>query len=141
MQIFSKHLTVETQGNSQILDISEQIADLIKSSQLSIGMAHLFVVGSTAALTTIEFEPGLVTTDLNEMFEELIPYGAEYAHNRTWGDDNAASHLRASLLGPSLNIPFEDGQLLTGKWQQIVLIDFDTRPRSRKVICQLHGSR
>ncbi|MBI4472708.1 MAG: YjbQ family protein [Acidobacteria bacterium] len=94
--------------------------------------------GSTAGVTTVEFEPGLVR-DLNEFFEKLIPERREYFHHATWGDDNGSSHLRAALLKPSLTIPFKNGQLLTGTWQQVVLIDFDTRPRQRSIVFQFMG--
>ena len=98
----------------------------------------LFVVGSTAGLTTCEYEPGLVA-DIKAIFEKLIPKGVTYEHDMTWGDANGFSHLRASLLGPSLTLPFKAGKLLLGTWQQIVLIDFDNRPRQRKVILQFQG--
>ncbi len=102
------------------------------------GQALVFVAGSTAGVTTVEFEPGLVR-DINEFFERLIPEKRDYFHHATWGDDNGSSHLRAALLKPSLTIPFKDGELMTGTWQQVVLIDFDTRPRQRTTIFQLIG--
>ena len=102
------------------------------------GQVLVFVAGSTAGVTTVEFEPGLVK-DLNEFFQKIIPEGPDYHHHNTWGDDNGSSHVRASLLKPSLTIPFRDGRLLLGTWQQVVVIDFDTRPRRRKVILQFTG--
>ena len=102
------------------------------------GQILVFVPGSTAGVTTVEFEPGLVR-DLNEFFEKLIPEGRDYHHHATWGDDNGSSHVRAAIVGPSLMIPFSGGRLLLGTWQQVVLVDFDTRPRQRNVVLQLTG--
>jgi secondary thiamine-phosphate synthase enzyme len=98
----------------------------------------LFVIGSTAGLTTIEYEPGAIA-DLGRAFEKLAPKGGEYEHHMRWGDDNGHSHVRAALLGPSLAVPFRDGRLTVGTWQQIVLVDFDTRPRQREVVAQVIG--
>src|SRR6185437_11646109 len=98
------------------------------------GVLHLFVVGSTAALTTVEFEPGLVKHDLPALFQRLIPDDARYDHEATWNDDNGHSHIRSALLGPSLTVPFSHGKLMTGEYQQVVLVDFDTRPRRRTII-------
>jgi secondary thiamine-phosphate synthase enzyme len=102
------------------------------------GIATVFVVGSTAAVTTIEFEPGAVA-DLNRLFEEIAPRGQSYRHHLRWGDDNGSSHVRAALLGPSLTVPFADRALLLGTWQQIMLLEFDTRPRKREVVIQIVG--
>jgi secondary thiamine-phosphate synthase enzyme len=102
-------------------------------------MATFFVVGSTAAITTTEYEPGLVNHDIKAAFEKIAPANGRYEHEETWHDDNGHSHVRASLLGPSLTVPIVDGKLTLGTWQQIVLIDFDTRPRNRQVICQIIG--
>jgi secondary thiamine-phosphate synthase enzyme len=98
------------------------------------GVVHLFSVGSTCALTTIEYEPGLVQHDLKATFQKLVPDDASYDHEATWNDDNGHAHIRASLIGPSLSVPFSNGKLLIGEYQQIVFIDFDTRPRRRRVI-------
>jgi secondary thiamine-phosphate synthase enzyme len=98
-------------------------------------LLHVFVGGSTAAITTIEFEPGLVKHDVPGVMQKLVPDDAHYDHEATWNDDNGHSHVRAALLGPGLTVPFADGKLLTGEWQQVVLIDFDTRPRRRTIIC------
>ena len=102
------------------------------------GIATVFVVGSTAGITTIEFEPGAVA-DFNRLFEELAPRDAEYQHHLRWGDDNGSSHVRAALLGPSLTVPFAEGDLLLGTWQQIMLVEFDTRPRDREIVIQVIG--
>lgn len=141
MELLTKKIQVESKGHTDIIDLTEQVQRQVAEGRFTEGIAHLFVIGSTLALTTIEFEPGLVNTDMRELLERLAPYDSAYAHNRTWGDDNGAAHLRASLLGPSLAVPFAAGALTLGSWQQIVLVDFDTRGRSREVVCQLHGTR
>ena len=126
-------IEISTEGNGDIINLSPEIAH--RADHLhGDGVLHLFIVGSTAALTTIEYEPGLVKHDLMDTLQRLIPDNAEYRHELTWHDDNGHAHIRASLFGPSLSIPFSGGKLLTGDWQQVVLIDFDTRPRRRTVI-------
>jgi secondary thiamine-phosphate synthase enzyme len=130
--------TIPTRGHCDIHDLTPALRDALTKSGLQEGQVLVFVSGSTAGITTVEFEPGLVR-DINEFFERLIPEKREYFHHATWGDDNGSSHLRAALLKPSLTIPFKGGQLLTGTWQQVVLIDFDTRPRRRSVIFQWIG--
>ena len=110
----------------------------MRDAELSRGVATVFVTGSTAGLTTIEYEPGLVH-DLSAAFERLYPKAMEYRHHETWNDDNGHSHVRASMLGPSLAVPFVDGELMLGTWQQIILVDFDTRPRSREFVIQMIG--
>jgi secondary thiamine-phosphate synthase enzyme len=131
MQRFT--IEVATDGNNDIIDLTPLVAPRLRDVRGD-GLLHLFVVGSTAALTTIEFEPGLVKHDLPDAFQRLAPDDARYEHEATWHDDNGHSHVRAALLGPGLTIPFTNGRLLTGEWQQVVLIDFDTRPRRRNVI-------
>lgn len=127
-------LDITTDGNTDIVNLNPVIAR--HEHQLEgEGLLHLFVVGSTAALITIEFEPGLVKHDLPALLQRLIPDDAHYDHEATWNDDNGHSHIRATLLGPGLTVPFANGRLLTGEYQQVVLLDFDTRPRRRKVIC------
>jgi secondary thiamine-phosphate synthase enzyme len=126
-------IEVFTEGNSDVQNLSPLI-----DRQLRViggdGVLHLFVVGSTAALTTIEYEPGLVKHDLAALMQKLVPDDATYQHEQTWNDDNGHSHLRSALLGPGVSIPFANGKLLTGEYQQVVLVDFDTRPRKRVVI-------
>jgi secondary thiamine-phosphate synthase enzyme len=129
-------IEVETEGSAEAVNLMPEIARHAKSLAGN-GVLHLFVVGSTAALTTIEYEPGLVKADLPSLMQKLVPDDAHYHHEATWHDDNGHSHLRASLVGPSLTIPFENGKLLTGEYQQAVLIDFDTRPRRRKIIATI----
>lgn len=138
MKIHTAKLTEKTQGFCDIIDITAKVQEQVKKEQVQKGLATLFVSGSTAALTTIECEPGLVQ-DLKELVEKLIPSGRRYHHDDRWGDDNGFSHLRASLFGPSLQIPIKADRLLLGTWQQIVLVDFDNRPRTREVTVQVMG--
>ncbi len=136
--IISKKIAVKTRGNDDMLDITSGVERALAEANLAGGVVTLFVVGSTAALTTIEYEDGAVQ-DLGRAIERLAPRGMEYAHHLRWGDDNGHSHVRAALLGPSLSIPFVGGRLTLGTWQQIILIDFDTRPRQREVVAQIIG--
>lgn len=138
MKIFTAKLTQKTQGFCDIIDITAKIRGVIEKEKVQRGQATLFVSGSTAALTTIENESGLVQ-DLKEFVEKLIPSDKRYHHDARWGDDNGFSHLRATLFGPSLAVPIENNRLLLGTWQQIVLLDFDNRPRTREIIVQLIG--
>lgn len=130
--------TLSTRGQNDAHDITRVAASAIAESGLRAGSATVFVVGSTAGITTIEFEPGAIS-DLNRLFEKLAPREGEYRHHLRWGDDNGSSHVRAALLGPSVTIPFVDGKLALGTWQQILLLEFDTRAREREVIVQLVG--
>ena len=129
---------LQTRGHCDVKDVTSTVSEALTSSGLQEGQATVFVAGSTAGVTTVEFEPGLVK-DLNVFFQKIIPEGPDYHHHNTWGDDNGSSHVRAALLKPSLTIPFVKGKLLLGTWQQVVVIDFDTRPRNRDVIVQLAG--
>jgi secondary thiamine-phosphate synthase enzyme len=138
MKIFTAKLTQKTQGFCDIIDITAKVRDVIEKENIQRGQATLFVSGSTAALTTIENESGLVQ-DLKEFVEKLIPSDRRYHHDARWEDDNGFSHLRASLFGPSLAVPIENGRPLLGTWQQVVLLDFDNRPRTREIIVQLIG--
>jgi secondary thiamine-phosphate synthase enzyme len=126
-------LEFPTEGNDQILNLTAEVAAELRG-ETGDGVVHLFSVGSTCALTTIEYEPGLIQHDLKTALQRLIPDDANYDHEATWNDDNGHSHIRASLIGPSLSVPFSNGKLLTGEYQQIVFIDFDTRPRRRRII-------
>src|SRR5262245_24969445 len=129
---------VDTTGQGDVHDLTAVVARVLSASTIKAGLVTVAVVGSTAGVTTIEFEPGAVA-DLNRVWEQLAPRDGEYEHHLRWGDDNGSSHVRAAMLGPSLSIPFEGGRLCIGTWQQIVLIEFDTRPRSREVVVQLLG--
>jgi secondary thiamine-phosphate synthase enzyme len=139
MAVESHRFEIETRGNDQVLDLTERVARCLSTGQISSGAATVFVIGSTAGITTTEFEPGLVNHDLKAMFERIAPADAPYRHEQTWNDDNGHSHVRASLLGPSLVVPFVGRKLQLGPWQQIILIDFDTRPRTRRIIVQAVG--
>jgi len=139
MQIINKSIELETKGAGDLINITDKVAKILKSSGLKTGNILLFVIGSTAALTSFEFEPGLVK-DMKDLYEKLIPSTKSYSHDETWGDANGFSHLRAALQGPSLTVPFERGSLLLGTWQQLVLAEFDNRPRSRRIILQLLGN-
>jgi secondary thiamine-phosphate synthase enzyme len=136
--VISKKLTLKTKGNDDTLDITPGVQRAVAESHLANGVVTLFVVGSTAALTTIEYEDGAVN-DLGRAIERIAPRGIEYEHHLRWGDDNGHSHVRAALLGPSLSVPFIAGRLTLGTWQQIILIDFDTRPRQREIVAQILG--
>ena len=127
-------IELPTDGDADVRDLTDLIHARLAEGGPAEGVLHLFVVGSTAALTTVEFEPGLVRHDLKAAVEKLAPADGHYEHEATWNDDNGHSHVRASLIGPSLTVPFAKKHLLTGQWQQVVLIDFDTRPRQRTVI-------
>jgi len=126
-------LELNTEGNAHIVNLSPELAKRVKDLPGE-GLLHLFVVGSTAGMTTIEYERGLVQHDFQALMDKLVPPDAHYEHEATWSDDNGHSHLRASLLGASILIPFGNGRLLTGEYQQVVLVDFDTTPRKRTVI-------
>jgi secondary thiamine-phosphate synthase enzyme len=136
--VHSQTLHFSTRGGGDTRDITREVALAVSSSGLRDGIAALFAVGSTAALTTIEYEEGAVT-DFNAALERIAPEGVEYLHHLRWHDDNGHSHVRAALLGPSLVVPFSGGKLALGTWQQIILVDFDTRPRQREVVAQLIG--
>jgi secondary thiamine-phosphate synthase enzyme len=136
--IRTKKFTEKTAGFCDIVDITAKISEQIESAKVRQGLVSVFVSGSTAALTTIEYEPGLIE-DLKEFVEKLIPSNRRYHHDDRWGDDNGFSHLRASLFGPSVSIPVENGRALLGTWQQVILLDFDNRPRTREITVQLIG--
>ncbi|MCH8331405.1 MAG: YjbQ family protein [Bacteroidetes bacterium] len=139
MNITTDTLNFSTKGFTDIIDLTPSIQSKIEEHGYTEGSVLVFCIGSTASLTTVEFEPGLVKTDLPEFFEKLAPYKSRYAHHDTWHDDNGASHVRASLLGSNITIPFKDCRLLLGTWQQVIFVDFDTGPRDRTVIVQLSG--
>ena len=129
---------VNTSGQGDAHDITENVRRAIVEGGARSGIATVFVVGSTAGITTIEFEPGAVA-DLNRLFDRLAPRGADYQHHLRWGDDNGSSHVRAALLGPSVTVPFTGRALELGTWQQIMLLEFDTRAREREVVVQIIG--
>jgi secondary thiamine-phosphate synthase enzyme len=129
---------VTTRGQGDAHDITDLVAAAVADSKCAAGLATVFVVGSTAAVTTIEFEPGAIA-DLNDLFEDIAPRASDYRHHLRWGDDNGSSHVRAALLGPSLTVPFADHTLILGTWQQIMLLELDTRPRKREIVVQVVG--
>jgi secondary thiamine-phosphate synthase enzyme len=138
MTISTEKIHRKTKGNGDLQDITRDVADVVQRSGIQDGNVTLFVVGSTAALTTFEYEPGLIK-DLQEFYDRLAPINKPYHHDQTWGDANGFSHVRASLTGPSLVVPFEKGHLFLGTWQQVVLAEFDNRPRERTVVVQIMG--
>ena len=135
----TEKIKVKTKGNCNVVNITEQVSKFVAESGICSGTVTLFNVGSTAGITTTEYEPGLVNYDISDAFERIAPRNARYEHEETWHDDNGHSHVRASVLGPSLSVPVIDGQLTLGTWQQIILVDFDTRPRTRVIVCQIVG--
>lgn len=138
MPVERRTIRLSTRGFCDVVDITPEIESALDGQSLSAGVITLFVPGSTAGLTTLEYEPGCIQ-DLQDALERLVPQAARYAHNARWGDGNGFSHIRAALLGPSLQVPFADRELKIGTWQQVVLVDFDNRPRQRKVLLQFIG--
>jgi secondary thiamine-phosphate synthase enzyme len=138
MTVITKDITIQSRGNCDIIDITSQVAKNVEKSGINSGIVTLFIVGSTAGITTIEYEPNLLS-DFKNMWDRVIPQNIPYEHNKTWGDGNGHSHVRASTLGASLIIPFVNKKLTLGTWQQIVFVDFDNRPRSRKIAIQILG--
>ncbi len=138
MPVFTKRLELNTTGENDVVDITAEVQLAVEESGLNAGAATVFVPGSTAAITTIEYEPGLAK-DFPDMLERLAPRGIDYEHQKAWHDGNGRSHVKASLVGPSLTVPFEDGVLTLGTWQQIVFVELDIRPRRREVVFQVIG--
>ena len=136
--IKTERISVKSEGHGDVIDITSKVSEIVEKSKAKNGSAVIFVNGSTASVSTIEHEQNLVN-DMKRILEKIAPYGPEYEHHKTWGDDNGAAHIKSTLLGPGITVPFEDRKLLLGTWQQIVVLDFDTRPRSREVIVQVIG--
>lgn len=136
--ITTASLTLDTHGNADMIDITDRVTGAVQSSGLKGGIVTVFCPSSTSALTTIEYEPGCLN-DLRRLFDEILSPNREYAHNARWGDGNGYSHARAALLGASLTIPFVDGSLTLGTWQQVIYVDFDTHPRQRELVVQIIG--
>ena len=139
MRPHSFEIIRQTRGNDDILDLTDELQAGVQGSGVQTGQATCMVVGSTAALSTLEYEPGLVTRDISAAFEGIAPRDGEYLHEETWHDDNGHSHVRACLIGPSLCLPIVQGHVPLGSWQQVVLLDFDTRPRERTVVVSVVG--
>ncbi len=136
--IITKEISLQTKGNCDVIDITPQVEKQVAEANMNSGTVTLFVAGSTAGVSTIEFESGVVS-DFKKMWERNVPQDITYEHDRRWGDGNGYSHVRASLLGASLVVPFNEKRLMLGTWQQIVLVDFDNRQRSRQIILQIMG--
>jgi len=138
MTVITEDITLQSRGNCDIIDVSSEVAKKVEESGVNNGTVTLFIVGSTAGITTIEYEPRLLG-DFENMWDRVIPQNIPYEHNKTWGDGNGHSHVRASMLGASLTIPFVNKRLTLGTWQQVVFVDFDNRPRSRRIVLQIMG--
>ncbi len=138
MTVYTDYISLSTQGNTDIKDITSKVESVVKKSKVQNGMVLVFVPGSTASITTIEYEPGLLQ-DFPALMERIAPKNIEYEHHKRWHDGNGHSHVRASLMGPSLVVPVINGSLALGTWQQIVFVDFDNRSRNRKIIVQVQG--
>ena len=136
--VITQEVHLDTQGHCDIQDITSQVARAVGDSGLQAGTVTVFCPGATGGLTTIEYESGALV-DLQQVLDEIAPPDRDYRHHLRWGDDNGHSHVRAALVGPSLTVPFVDGRLTLGTWQQIVFLDFDTRPRSRRLVLQMMG--
>jgi secondary thiamine-phosphate synthase enzyme len=138
MTVINKSIQIKSSRENDIIDLTEQTSKAVKESKIENGIVTVFVAGSTAAITTIEYEPGL-QKDFPKMLSRIAPKDIEYDHDKTWHDGNGHSHVRAALIGPSLTIPFREGHLMLGTWQQIVLLEMDVRPRDRVIVFQIIG--
>jgi secondary thiamine-phosphate synthase enzyme len=138
MGTYYGEINIRTNGEVDIIDITGQIQDIVKKSKINNGIACIFVPGSTGSITTIEYEPGL-KKDFPRALQKIAPKGEHYDHHETWHDDNGHSHVRASLMGPSMNVPIKDNKIIHGTWQQIVFVELDTSPRNRNLIVQIVG--
>jgi secondary thiamine-phosphate synthase enzyme len=136
--VLQKQFTLQTDGHRDLHDLTSAVADVVKKSGIGTGLVHVFNIGSTAALGTIEFEPGL-KKDLPDLLDRLIPPSKDYGHEQTWHDGNGHSHLQATLLGPSLTVPVSEGRLVLGEWQQIFHLECDVRPRRRTIVVTVMG--
>ena len=134
----TSRFSVSTKGSTDIIDITGKVADIIRKSKIKSGIACVFVSGSTASISTLEYEPNLIK-DIKRALNKIAPEDADYEHHKTWHDDNGSAHVRACLMKPGITVPFENHKLLLGTWQQIVLLDFDTRPRDREIVVQIVG--
>ena len=138
MAVETRYISVETGGDGDILDLTQDIQNQINGSEINDGVVTIFTPSATSGITTLEFEPGCVE-DLQRLFNEIIPPEKNYAHNQRWGDGNGHSHARAGLIKPSLTVPIVEGKLTLGTWQSIILVDFDNRPRERQLVLQIMG--
>lgn len=138
--VVTQELHLSTRGHGDVRDITPDIARMVRESGLRAGIVTVFCPGSTGGLTTIEYEDGVIA-DLQQVLDEIVPPNRPYRHHLRWGDDNGHAHIRAAIIGPSITIPFTDGRLTLGTWQQVVFCDFDTRPRSRRLVVQILGEK
>jgi secondary thiamine-phosphate synthase enzyme len=138
MTVETKEIRLQSRGDCDTIDITSEVVKHVEKSGIDNGIVTLFIIGSTAGVTTIEYEPNLVS-DFRDMWDRVIPQNMPYEHNKTWGDGNGHSHVRASTLGASLTVPFVNKRLTLGTWQQIIFVDFDNRPRARKIAIQILG--
>ncbi|MBN2331215.1 MAG: YjbQ family protein [Candidatus Aenigmarchaeota archaeon] len=136
--ITTERVKVRSEGHTDIIDITGDVKGVVSRSKIKEGSALVFVSGSTASVSTMEHEPNLAK-DVKRALDKMAPYGKDYEHHKTWGDDNGPAHVRSTMLGPSITVPVHDGELMLGTWQQIVVLDFDTRPRSRELVIQVSG--
>ena len=136
--VYGKEFTIDTKGFSDIKDITGKVQDIVVKSGIKNGLVNIFAVGSTASITTIEYEPAL-EADMKEQLEKFASHTMKSRHSETWGDDNGFSHIRATFMGPGMTAPISDGNIVLGTWQQVVVIDHDNRPRSRKIFVQVMG--
>lgn len=138
MTVLSKSIKISSKGENDMIDLTEKISEFISNSRIPNGIVTIFVSGSTGSITTIEYEPGLIK-DFPKMLSRIAPKSLDYGHEQRWHDGNGHSHVKASLVGPSLTVPFKDGQMLLGTWQQIVFLELDTRGRTRNLVLQIIG--
>ncbi|MFX0063585.1 MAG: secondary thiamine-phosphate synthase enzyme YjbQ [Candidatus Hermodarchaeota archaeon] len=138
MTTLSNTINIKTKGDVDLVDISGEIQKIVQNSPVNNGIINIFCSGATGAITTIEYEPGLIK-DFPAMLDRIAPRSIPYEHHKTWNDNNGHSHCRASLLGPSLTIPFRDKKLILGTWQQVIFVELDTRPRNRSLLCTIIG--
>ena len=138
--VFGEEFTIQTQGFSDIKDITGKVQDVVMNAGIENGLVNIFVMGSTASVTTIEYEPALVE-DMRDQLEKFAPRTMQSRHSQTWGDDNGFSHIRATFMGPGMTAPVSKGNVVLGTWQQIVVIDHDNRPRARKIFVQVIGEK
>lgn len=138
MAVETVEISVDSKGMSDMIDITQQVSEAVSKSKIAEGVVNIFVPGSTASVSTVEYEPGLLK-DIPRALDGIAPYGPDYAHHETWHDDNGAGHVRATLMGPGITVPFKEKRLILGQWQNICLLDHDTRARGRKVVLTIIG--
>ena len=138
MAVFRKEITLQTRGETQVIDITDQVREAVGGCSITEGIVHVFAPGATAGISTIEYEAGCIR-DLQEAFERVAPRDGHYHHNERWGDGNGFSHVRAAMMGPSMSVPLAAGELVLGTWQQVICVDFDNGPRERRLVVTVVG--